>query len=59
MRLFLVTTTWLWLAGCGLKGPLYLPPPDPESTPAETKQTETDQRGRIGGAETAPSPAIN
>jgi len=38
-----------WLAGCGFKGPLYLPPPKPSaSKPAETPQNPED--------ETTPSP---
>jgi predicted small lipoprotein YifL len=33
-----------WLAGCGFKGPLYLPPPKPVATkPAATTQTPAAQ----------------
>ncbi len=33
-----------WLAGCGFKGPLYLPPPKPGATkPATTVQTPATQ----------------
>lgn len=31
-----------WLAGCGFKGPLYLPPPKPGATKLETPETQED-----------------
>ncbi|MFY9136536.1 LPS translocon maturation chaperone LptM [Zwartia sp.] len=46
-----------WLAGCGFKGPLYLPPPKPgASKPADAPQTAVSQTTPNPGAQ---DPNIN
>jgi len=48
-RILLLVCTLAWLAGCGVKGPLTLPPAAPAATPAAPATG--------GGAATGAAPA--
>jgi len=69
LRFFAWFTALLLLAGCGLKGPLYLPPPEPEEgqkpTPEATNKPksvsmknlqQTNQAGSPNAATPSPKP---
>ena len=60
MRLLPIITSCLFLlAACGLKGPLYLPPPDPDAGQAAAEQARTQQRDPDKDSENSLPPAIN
>ena len=55
-RIATVTLTLLATAGCGIKGPLVLPPPTPAATtaPATTAPPAADSTSKPSAAERKP-----
>jgi predicted small lipoprotein YifL len=46
-----------WLAGCGYKGPLYLPPPKPKATkPASAAETPATTTSPSSAVQAIPVP---
>jgi predicted small lipoprotein YifL len=46
-----------WLAGCGFKGPLYLPPPKPGATkPAKTAEAPATTPSPVPAVQAIPVP---
>jgi predicted small lipoprotein YifL len=59
MRLLLITSCVCLITACGLKGPLYLPPPEPDSGATEAEQAQTQRRDPDKGVDNIPPPATH
>lgn len=58
LRWMLATTVLIGLAGCGLKGPLYMPPVEKATTKTEQSKTDNINKKQIDTSGVKPSPTI-